>query len=374
MKKSYIKLIIFQIVFVVFFILSSFVVSTLSNYCKILLLILMLVGFKLLFGFERERKHYVTTICIEVLIWLLVYFILYYLSGIFMSFTKTIGYMRSHTIIHTILPLIVIIVLKEILRFNMIRKSELSKLLLIINCLFFIIFDLTLPFKQIVFNSRFSFFIYIAVYVLPTISKNVFCSYVAYKCSYKPAIIYLLALELYSYILPIYPNPSMYIYSIIQLVLPVLFMYRVYLMFLADEDEDLIREYHKKKLSNLVFPIILTFLVVYFTSGYFRYLAIAVASGSMETAFSRGDVVVVEKTENKKDIEIGEVIAYYHNKKIVVHRLFKKIKVESDVVFYTKGDANEKMDNYKITEDMVIGIVKVKVPFMGYPTVWINEL
>ena len=116
-------------------------------------------------------------------------------------------------------------------------------------------------------------------------------------------------------------------------------------------------------------------ILVYFVSGYFHYHAIVVASGSMETSISKGDVVVIEKIDGDvSKLKLNQVIAYRYNKIIVVHRLIKKINVDGELIFYTKGDANEQMDNYKITKDMVIGVVNVKIPYIGYPTVWINEL
>ena len=42
--------------------------------------------------------------------------------------------------------------------------------------------------------------------------------------------------------------------------------------------------------------------------------------------------------------------------------------------FYTKGDNNDDVDNYEITEDQFIGIVNHKIPLIGYPTVWVNSL
>lgn len=39
----------------------------------------------------------------------------------------------------------------------------------------------------------------------------------------------------------------------------------------------------------------LVVILIYFVSGYFRYYAIAIASGSMETLISKGDVVIVDK-------------------------------------------------------------------------------
>ena len=135
------------------------------------------------------------------------------------------------------------------------------------------------------------------------------------------------------------------------------------------------REYHKHRFNHLVIPALIIISLVYFVSGYFHYHAVVIASGSMETSISKGDVVVIEKIDGDVDsLEIGQVIAYRYNKIIVVHRLVKKIVVEGEPIFYTKGDANNDIDNYKITKDMIIGIVNFKIPYIGYPTVWVNEL
>ena len=42
-------------------------------------------------------------------------------------------------------------------------------------------------------------------------------------------------------------------------------------------------------------------------------------------------------------------------------------------IYYTKGDANNNVDGIVIEEDMTIGVVKVKIPYIGWPTVWFNK-
>ena len=182
-------------------------------------------------------------------------------------------------------------------------------------------------------------------------------------------------MELYRYILPIIPNPNEYLYSVIELIVPVIFMYHIYKFYKKDQDEEVKRHYHKRHIGTLIIPTCIVIFLVYITSGYFRYHAIAIASGSMVPSINKGDVVIIEKVENNKgDIELGEVIAYRYNNVIIVHRLVKKVKIDDKYFFYTKGDANHDIDNYEITEDMIIGTVDAKIPYIGYPTVWINEL
>ena len=131
---------------------------------------------------------------------------------------------------------------------------------------------------------------------------------------------------------------------------------------------------YKKRKSELIYyipSIILVFTLAYFVSGYFRYYAIAVASGSMEDVIYKGDVVIVD--QKYKDFTSTDIIAYKYNDKVVVHRIYKIIDINDSYYIYTKGDANKEYDKYKITKDMIIGVVKFKIPFIGYPTVLLNE-
>lgn len=374
MKRGYKRLLVFETIIILLLILNSFVSSILTGYIKVLFLLGILVVFKMFFGFEKDRHRYWKSICIEVLIFLLLYFILYYLSGLVLSFAKTNNYYSFKGIFNVIIPLILTIILKEILRYMMLTKSEGSKLLIFITTVLFILLDVSLALKIDSLTSNYEIFIFTAITVLPTISSNILCSYMTYKSGYKPTILYLLITTLYSYLLPIIPNPNQYLYSIVQLIMPFILLYRIYLFYKKDRDEEILREYNKKRLGTLILPLIVVIILVYFTSGYFYHHAIVIASGSMTPKILKGDVVVIEKIPNKKDIEVGEVIAYRYNKIIVVHRLVKKIKVDGEYIYYSKGDANNDIDNYKITEDMIIGVVNVKIPYIGYPTVWLNNL
>jgi hypothetical protein len=57
----------------------------------------------------------------------------------------------------------------------------------------------------------------------------------------------------------------------------------------------------------------------------------------------------------------------------MVHRINKIIKFNGSNLYYTKGDANRKIDDFIIEDQMIIGKVKWRVPGIGYPTVWFNK-
>ena len=374
MKMGYKRLLIFEIIFMMLFTLSGFVSSILSGYIKVLSIIGMLVLFYFIFGFEKDRHRYSKSICIEMIIYLLIFFILYYLLGIIIGFVRVGNYWTSNHIFTALIPLILTIFLKEILRYMMLVKSEGSKLLVITTTIFFMIFDIAGQLNDSIFTSAYATFTFFAVTIIPIISENIFCSYVSYKTGYKPTIFYLLIKNLYVYFVPIVPNPNEYIYSIIELIVPMIFLFNIYKFFLKDKDEDVLRESHKSRLIPLIIPTIIVVFLVYITSGYFHYHAVAIASGSMTPNINKGDVVVIEKRNDYANMEVGQVLAFRKGNIVVVHRIIKKIFVENKYYFYTKGDNNDSPDNYQITEDMVLGIVNIKVPYIGYPTVWLNDL
>ena len=200
MKKGYKRLLIFEIILIILFLLSNFVPSILSNYTKILFIIILLLTFKFLFGFEKDKKKKKKNVCIELIIYLLIYFLLYYLSGILLSFARTTNYLHFNGIIKVIIPTILLIIFKEILRYMMLRKSEGSKLLITMTCIFFIIFDLIGTFSINTFYALHTSFLYIALTLFPTISRNVFCSYISYKTGYKPVWLYLFQIQINIYI------------------------------------------------------------------------------------------------------------------------------------------------------------------------------
>lgn len=375
MKRGYKRLLIFEISIMIILFLNSFVSSILSSNLKIIFLALILLLFRFLFGFEKDRHRHAKSVCLEIIIYLLIYFILYYLSGLLTGFAMSTRFTTIEGLVKVVLPVIIMIPLQEVLRYMMLSKSEGSKLLVVMTCILFIIFDLVGTYDSDTFSGAYPIFLFIATYLLPSISRNIFCSYVSMKSGYKPTILYSLIIRTYSFFVPIIPNPNVYLYSIFELITPAIFMYYIYKFFKKKQDEEVLRRKQKNKAIALVLPTLLVVFLVYITSGYFHYHAIAVASGSMTPAILKGDVVIIEKTDGHfDDVKEGQVIAYKKDKIIVVHRLYKKIKVGNEYFFYSKGDANDFVDNYKITEEMMIGVVNVRVPFVGYPTVWLNNL
>ncbi len=375
MKRGYRRLLYFQIAIFFILVLNSFVSSILSDYWMPLFLFLLIVLFKFLFGFEKDRHRYTKDIIFEITIFLLIFFILYYLFGVFIGFARTGNYYNLHGIFTFMIPLVLVILLKEFLRYMMLVKSEGSRLLVVTTVILFIFIDITEVIFYSKFDSNWNNFLFFALTLIPAISQNIACTYLTIHTGYKPVIFYLLIYELYPYLIPIIPNPNEYIVAIVELLVPMLLILRVYRFLSKDQEEEITQDYKKRHLFPLLLPLCFIILIVYFTSGYFHYHAIAIASGSMTPTIHKGDAVIIEKVDKDYDsIKEGVVLAHKYKGIMIVHRLIRIVKDKNQYYFYTKGDANKEEDGYPISEEMVVGIVRYKIPYIGIPTVWLNEL
>ena len=86
----------------------------------------------------------------------------------------------------------------------------------------------------------------------------------------------------------------------------------------------------------------------------FGVTILRVSSNSMVQKFKKGDFIVIKKQEkyNVGDIITFEVIEE-NSKYYITHRIVEKNENE----FITKGDANNKNDNYKVYENAIKGKV-----------------
>lgn len=374
MKRGYKKLLLFEFFVLILVLLNSFLFKFLSQFTIILFFIGLLFLFKFIFGFEKDKHRYTKNVIIEIFIILLMFFIIFYLFGLIVGFVKNNSYLNFYGLSNIIIPVFITIILKEVLRYEILMKACDNKLLIILSCILFIIFDLFNSFSLNDFSSKYNIFLFISLNLIPAISNNVVCTYLSIKSGYKPLIFYQIIIQLYSYILPIIPDVSEYIVSLIGLLLPIIIGRRIYNIFKVENDEYIGRNYKKKDYLILGFSSFIVIFLVYFCSGYFKYHVIAIASGSMHPYLNKGDLVVIEKINKDSKLKKGMIIAYKYNGVTIIHRINRVVKINNEDIFYTKGDSNNEEDKYKVKKSMISGIVKGNIDYVGWPIVWLNEL
>lgn len=95
------------------------------------------------------------------------------------------------------------------------------------------------------------------------------------------------------------------------------------------------------------------------------YQARIVQSGSMEPTIHTGALVAVHKAER---YEVGDIITFTTSGSNIptTHRIVKDGIEQGEIVFTTKGDANNDNDPEPVTLKQILGRVMFSIPYLGY--------
>ena len=161
--------------------------------------------------------------------------------------------------------------------------------------------------------------------------------------------------------------------SFILLVLPIALMSFFDLLY-----EKRVRVARKKKSKlGVVFSVIAIALMLSFVlliTCQFRFGMVVIATESMTDEINPGDAVVYESYEYCDEIQEGDVIVFEESGRRVVHRVTAINIVNGQRQYITKGDANDGLDAGYRTDSHVIGVVRFKVLYIGYPSLWLNNI
>ena len=303
------------------------------------------------------------------------YLIIYVLLGLFLGYVKSIYSHAFLGILKNIWDYIIPIIFIELIRNILVRNSCNSKIVFLIIVLLFTLIDIdlfniiSLTNKAEIFKSTFSI-------ILPAVIKNLSLTYISKTSGYTTNLIYLLPQKLTNIILPIFPDLDWYFISLLGILLPVFAF--IIIKHLDDKIESSKSKSRLKKEKPIRIIILITPLIIFclFVAGIFKYKPTAIVSNSMHPIFDIGDVVIIEKLDRKKsrNLKKYDIIEYKLKNIIVSHRIIHIEKHNDGSISYiTKGDNNNTADNEKVSSNQIIGIVKFRIPKVGYPSVWLND-
>lgn len=377
MKKGFNKILILEIILLIFLLFNSFVFKMANMYVISGIMLPFLILMIVLNGFEKDNYRYKKDVLLNIIIFLLMYYFITYFLGLFSGFVKSSYSLSFINIIKNTFPVIALILISELMRYVLFNKTKRNLPCLIIGCLLFVMVDVNTMVHIYDVKTALGITKMICLVVFPSITKNIFLTYLTMKVGYKNGIIYRLITEISTYLLPIFPDFGEYINVLLKTVLPIAIMARLNNMF---------NYYSVRKIKDsrynsrkLVLYSVITFAlltIVLLTSGLFTYQALTIGSGSMSPAIEKGDVIILKgmKNEEARKIKKGDVLVYNHDNKIIVHRVIKKSNNGETISFKTKGDYNNAKDSWTVKQEDVIGIVKFRIRWVGMPTVALNEL
>ena len=357
--------------------INSFITKIFSRYSICAFIFIVLIISYLLLGMEKEKSRYNKDIILSLLIYIAIYYITTYLFGLFIGFNKNVYSSNIILILKNIVPIIILIPLSELLRYIINSKIKDNYILLGLSIFVFTLIDTTITIQASSFKNFYDTLKVIGLFILPSLSKNYLLTYLTIKVSYKPNLVYRYLMELPRYILPIVTSFGVYIESVIYISFPIIVFIIIYNDFKKREKKNIILSSKFKKNTKFIYYIVTIILItiVSLTSGYFKYQAIVIATGSMTPNINKGDMVVIEKVAPKdaKKLKEEEVLAFKREDKIVVHRIYKIYTSGNEIFFKTKGDHNNAPDGYLTEAKEILGTVKFNIRYIGYPTVALYE-
>ena len=306
-----------------------------------------------------------------ILIMILIYVSFYYLTGLIFGFTKSTSSMTLINIFKNLYSNLIIIILGEYVRYLILRyPNKASKKLFILVSILFTLTEIS--FSKIIssFGSA-SLYEFLFSELIPLLCFNFLYSYIVLINTYKGSIIYRIVPALLSILLPVFPTWNWYLLGCFQVIFVAISYYilRVYISKYNDEMKD--RE-SNHILGTSIFVIVIV-LGVMFINGAFHYVPIAIMSNSMYPVFRRGDVLVYEKVE-PSDLNIGDILVFKSDNKIVSHRIKELKWKDEEIYIITKGDNLDTPDVQITTSKDIIGRSRYVVPFVGYPSVLLYEI
>lgn len=336
-------------------------------------LILLFILSVLMFGFAQAKLNSTKKKAIIVSTAIVIIGVLVtYALGVFVGFLRN-GYSQSlKNIFKNTFSPIFIIIFTELFRYNFIRANKNKFKYVVLITALIAILEVQM---SIAMNVKWDFLqIYIAVtsIAIPRIAKNMLLSYMAYEIGYQPCLIYRLIFELYIFFVPYLPNFGDYLTSMFGLIVPMLTF--SYVSTIIDEHEEGIKqEFIAAKSRVIEIPLYMVILLyIALISRVFPVFMIGIGSGSMTGTINKGDAVIAYKAINPQ-IEVNDVIVFEIPGKVVIHRVIDIEEIDGIKYYRTKGDANPTKDNFDITMDKIKGKVKVRVPYISIPSVFLSE-
>lgn len=306
-----------------------------------------------------------------IIIIVLSYIIFYYSTGLILGFTKSTYSTDLVGIFKNLYSILLVIILQEYIRYKiLVYSNKKNKILIILIALIFTLTEISYV-KIITELNSAGVVEFVLSELIPLICFNFLYCYIAINNSYKGSILFRGIPVLLQILIPIFPTWNWYLLGCFQ-VLYIFISYYIIKLNIDKFNEKKIKKEKKGIAGNIIFVIIIIVYIM-FVNGVFRFVPVAVMSNSMYPLFQRGDVLVYEKVK-PTDLEVGDVLVFRNDNKVVLHRINKITWKNEEIYIITKGDNLDTIDVQITTSKDIIGKMKFTVPAIGYPSVLLYEI
>ena len=368
MSKDIRRTYMVEIILVAILAICTLFSLTINKWFTAGLLLISAIVVSLLIKKSRILKVNKKKILLTMIVFGILYVGLFYTLGLYTGFYDQNNY-GVKSIINYIIPITVIILSTEIIRSKLLTCDKTKSLVL--TTIICTIVDITIYLDVYGFRNLESFLGLLGFVIFSAIANNILLTYISKRYGKEPVIAYKLITTLYMYIFPIMPNVYIYFRTFVRMLYPLLIYGYIEKYYNDDKTKKRPQEL-KQQTASMIIGALITVTIIALVSCKFLYGVLVIGSESMSGSIEKGDIIVFKSKKN--DIKVGDVIVFKKDKIRVVHRVTKIKNINNEFRYYTKGDANIMADEKYVTNDQLIGKVKLRIRYIGQPTLWLREL
>lgn len=370
METNKIKLYVLECLLLAILILALFESNIFTRLITSLIVIIFAFIFRKVYPKKEKLSIYAKQALYIVISLAILYLALFYATGFYFGFYKialTFGWL---TLSRYIIPVTLSIIGSELIRFTVIsQKSKFATVLMIIIT---VLIDVRINIGVLDIKVLSELLTIIGYIIFASIASGLLFNYITKRFGILPCVVYRLITCLYIYILPIAPDMIVFFQSIARMVWP----YIVFLVLdnaFAKSIKVALYQGKNRKFIYTGICLIIMLLTAALISCNFTYGAIVIGSGSMTGTINKGDVIVYKAYNNEK-IENDDIIVFNQRNVKIIHRVINNEIENGEQYIYTKGDYNPNEDNWVLTRSDVVGRYMFRIPYAGYPTLWVSDL
>ena len=297
------------------------------------------------------------------------YMMIYYLTGTRFGFVTVSSRLSLSSYTQNIIPIAIMIIAIEIIRAVLLaQKNTFARVMTYLGC---VAADL------IIYGGGWTgdfggFMNIVGLILIPALASELLFHYISENYGMYPNIAYRFIVVVLQQMIPMEPALPDALKAFMRFFVPLLILLFIRTLY---EKRKTFVTLRRKAVERVfcVIAVVVMISIVMLVSGQFLFGLVVIGSGSMTGELDVGDAAIYEKYDDDK-IEVGQVIVFNRNGVKVIHRVTEISTINGQTRYYTKGDANPSADAGYIVDSDIVGVVRFKVRYLGYPSLWLRQL
>ena len=379
MKNNQKKLYMIEIFLILILFFALFASRIINRQVLSVIMVLYLLFVYRVFKKKEILSIYKKQVTLLMILFAGVYVGAFYLMGLYFGFVKSKVLFSLWTIGRFILPLSVIIISSELIRHKFLSQKEKVEIYgkqvnisIVLTYIAMVLLDLVIYTGVYDLSNIDDFLKALGFVLFASMSCNVLYNYISIRFGSRGIIVYRLITVLYVYFIPITPNVYLFFRTFLRMIYPYFIYVILEWSFARSSFATAYRDKKRSFIETTAVLVVVTAIVA-LVSCQFTFGVLVVGSRSMSGTINKGDLVVYETYKDQR-IAVGDVLVFEKEGVKTIHRVVEIQDYNGLIRYFTKGDANSKNDDGYVTEDSIYGIVKLKLKYVGYPTLWVRSL